>query len=153
MAGVAAGQYLRQAAQVTRYLVERLHPSGTTSRRSYGEATLGVFALLGWLIVASQASLIPDWFAIALLLPASVAQFLLTIRRLRDAGLSVYWAGLMICPFRITIGDWSMQFGFAEFRPFDLIGLLAFVLFLVVLVAPTRERRHDTGEPTADAPV
>ena len=108
-------------------IVERLHPSGTTSRRSYREALLGFLALFGWLIVWTQADLISDSVAIALIVPAFAALFLLTIRRLRDAGLSAYWAALMLFPAEISIGTFGVR------------DLLASVPILLALLA--RERR------------
>jgi uncharacterized membrane protein YhaH (DUF805 family) len=118
-------------------LNDALHPGGWTDRRTYRMAVGAVFLLALLLSVILVSRVLPDGSAVILLLlvnlPAVAALLLLTIRRLRDAGWSVWWAALLVLVWRpwppvytidMSFGDVSLHWPVLELVPI-LIGLLA----------------------------
>jgi uncharacterized membrane protein YhaH (DUF805 family) len=86
-------------------LIDEIHPYGWTDRRTYRLALLGCTVLL---VVVKLLQDEGGW-AFFLLLPLAMATWLvllsLTIRRLRDAGWSVWWALVLGIGFRPPLPD------------------------------------------------
>ena len=122
--------------------LDSLHPYGWTSRRAYRIALLGLAAWFILFTLLRIFGLAPEWALALLAIPAFVIMVLLTIRRLRDAGLSVYWALLFFFPVGLTVDLAMIGLGGAELRFIDFNQLIASVPLLIGLVA--------TGRPEAE---
>jgi uncharacterized membrane protein YhaH (DUF805 family) len=129
-----------------RTLIETFHPSGFTDRRSYRIAVASIFALvaaaLAVLATGVLTSLASALFFIPLILPAALALLLLTIRRLRDSGWSVWWAILIVIPSHpfgpaFLVGEGWFQAG-PSWPGLELIPLL------IGLLAPGRPEEERT---------
>ena len=127
-----------------RETLDSLHPYGWTSRRAYCVGLLGLAACFILLTLLSMSGLAPEWALALLAIPVLVFLVLLTIRRLRDAGLSVYWALLFFLPARLTLDLATIGLGGAEPRFIDFNQILMAGLLLVCLVAPSRPAAERT---------
>lgn len=125
-------------AMMLRDALDSLHPYGWTSRRAYGVGLLGLAAFLILFTLLRMSGLAPEWVLALLAIPALVVLVLLTIRRLRDAGLSVYWALLFFLPFRLTVDLATIGLGGAEPRFIDFNQILTALLLLVCLIVAGR---------------
>jgi uncharacterized membrane protein YhaH (DUF805 family) len=97
-------------------VLNQLHPAGWTSRRTYRLAILCGAAVLVALNVIFSISGLPAWLIAVLDVLTLIPLVLLTIRRLRDAGLSVWISLLLFFPFgmrfdlaTITVSGFAFQ--------------------------------------------
>ena len=127
-------------------LVETLHPSGLTDRRSYRIAVALIFvviaAALAVLATGFLTSLASALFFIPLIVPAALALLLFTIRRLRGSGWSVWWAITVVCPLQPFGQVFLVDAGWVDVRlvwpGLDLIPLV------IGLFAPSRPEERRT---------
>jgi uncharacterized membrane protein YhaH (DUF805 family) len=123
-----------------RQRLDDLHPYGWTSRRTYRLAFLALAAAM-----AAAVGLVEAGFA-GLLAVGLVAAFAwlillpLTVRRLRDAGLSLWWVLLMA--FGVDIKFDALRMGPVEIPidPTDLLWLVPVVMGLLARGRPVEER-------------
>ena len=121
-----------------RATLDALHPYGWTSRRTYCFALIGLVLWVVLITLLQILDTVPEWTLVLLAFPAFIILVLLTVRRLRDAGLSVYWALLMFVPVRLVVDLATIELGGAELRFIDFTQILNFIPLLLGLLVPGR---------------
>lgn len=85
-------------------LIAGLHPFGWTGRPLYWQCMSAIaVSVLGAMFLSRMNSEL-SWIWFPVIAVTEVAILLLTIRRLRDAGVSVYLVVLFLFPMTISIG-------------------------------------------------
>jgi uncharacterized membrane protein YhaH (DUF805 family) len=118
-------------------LLDKLHPYGWTDRRSYAilVAAYAVAALT--LIVLVKAFFAPVVAIIPIYAALSVVLLLFTIRRLRDAGHSIWLAALFFFPVSIVFELATVRWGPVSIELINVTDLLRWVPVLIGLLAPS----------------
>ena len=89
-------------------VADALHPAGWTERRSYRWALLPIaLAFVLGALLQARTDLPPRAISLAMF-PPFVLLALLTIRRLRDAGWSVWWVLLLLVNINIRDAEWAL---------------------------------------------
>ncbi|HEX8666748.1 MAG TPA: DUF805 domain-containing protein [Allosphingosinicella sp.] len=115
--------------------VANFDPSGRTDRRSYGLA-VALLVPLGYAGSLALAVLLSPWVAVPFALVAWVALLLLTIRRLRDSGRSLWWALLFLWPVTIDIDLATLTCSGLDVHLLELAGIIRWMPVLIGLIAP-----------------
>jgi uncharacterized membrane protein YhaH (DUF805 family) len=89
-------------------LKDALHPAGWTEPRGYLLSLLPIALVFVLVAILAARTSLPQWVISLALLPPFLVLALLTIRRLRDAGWSVWWALLLIVNINIADPDWAL---------------------------------------------
>jgi uncharacterized membrane protein YhaH (DUF805 family) len=118
-------------------LAENLHPAGWTEPSSYRIGVLWIGAAFILVALAHAALDLPWWAAALLASPPLIVLVLLTIRRLRDAGWSVWWALLLVV--NINIG--GLEISWLPPLITNLAHLVKLVPVAIGLLAPSATPR------------
>ena len=89
-------------------LADVLHPAGWTDPRAYRLSLVPIALAFALVSVLQTKTTLPPWAISLALLPPFLLLALLTIRRLRDAGWSVWWALLLIVNINIADAGWAL---------------------------------------------
>ena len=123
--------------------LKAFHPAGWTDRRTYRLAVLVGAASL--LIIGGMVVLpgLPSWIMAAVAMTVSLLLLLLTIRRLRDAGLSVWIILLALFPLGISVDVATVEAADFTLRFIDFAAIIKSVPILLGLALPSQpaERR------------
>ena len=115
---------------------ERLISSaGRATRAEYWLTLAGFFA--AWVAAWEMAHSWSVVAAYALLGCAAAVLILQTVRRLHDAGLSRWWAALLLFPVTITLDAGLLQVGVVELKVFDLSQLIRNAPILLGAILPS----------------
>lgn len=122
---------------------DKLHPAGWTDLRTYRLAVLAgaaSLAIVGGIVFIAE---LPPWIMAPVALIGFILLFLLTIRRLRDAGLSAWIVLLALFPFGISIDVGTVEVIGLTLRFIDFAAVIKIAPFLLGLAWPSQpvERR------------
>ena len=129
-------------ARSSRCSILRASPTAAAYRIAVALIFAVIAAVLAVLATSFLTSLASALFFIPLIVPAALALLLLTIRRLRDSGWSVWWAITVVFPFQPFGQVFLVDAGWFDVRlvwpGLDLIPLL------IGLFAPSRPEERRT---------
>jgi uncharacterized membrane protein YhaH (DUF805 family) len=89
-------------------LADALHPAGWTEPRFYRLSLPPIGLAFVLVAVVNARTELPPWGITLAMFPPFVLLALLTVRRLRDAGWSVWWVLLLLVNINITDAEWAL---------------------------------------------
>ncbi|MEL7188004.1 MAG: DUF805 domain-containing protein [Pseudomonadota bacterium] len=128
-------------------LFSYLNPAGRTSRKVYCGVLFSTWIFLILFFLATKGAF-GSVSSILIVISAGAILFLLTCRRLRDAGLSPWLALLAFFPFGITIDPGLIAIEGIKIKAVDIGDILRGVPTILAIFVPTRESQ--VRQPATD---
>ena len=124
--------------------LDRVHPAFCTSRRDYWIFCCVYFVIeimecAAFHYLAFPVPSIARDVLISAVLGLSFVFLLVTIRRLRDAGFSPWWAVLFFFPIQISWDLFSARFGPVIVKGIEFQGLIVLIPIAIGLLKPARQ--------------